>query len=314
MRLGAFDSLQRGLDNLRANWQLVLAIWLQTALTLALSVVALLPFYFVLDLELPSLETAPEELAAWTVGTIERLADQLVEPAFWLAFLSSSLVFLAALVCYSFFQAGAYGVLVAGDRRAGVERGSSPRFAVFSWAEFQARGGRHLWRYFWLYHLVLAIFLLWSLLCALIAGAAGLVAGRAGAGAGLAIGCAAVLPLGFLLFLVIFWTLLAQIEISARDAGAWRALRRSLGILVRRLPAVVLLFLLFGVAIVAISVVFVMVSLPLNAGLALFPTARRILGLGLQGVQWLVNGAIQLALAATLVALYRSEVAREARL
>lgn len=320
MRLGALDSLQRGLDNLRANWQLVLLAWLQTALTLVLSIVALLPFYFVLELELPNLQASPEELNGWTLGTLEHLARQLGEPAFWSACLSSSLLFVAALVCYSFFQAGSYGVLVLGDRRAvsAASPGGSPlpkpaagRFQAFSWREFQARGGRHLWGYFWLYNLILLITLLWVLLAALIAAAAGLIAARAGVGAGLAIGCSAVLPMGFLIFLVAFWTLLAQVEISVRDSGAWRALRASLGILVRRLPAMALLFVLFGVATLGAGIVFVMISFPLNAGLSFLPALRRVLGLGLQAVQWLVNGAIQLALAATLVALYRSELARE---
>lgn len=311
MRLGALDSLQRGFENLRANRQLIFLVWLLTALNLLLGIAALLPFYFVLDLDAPSLDAAPGELESWTLETIEHLLAQLSEPAFWLALVSSSLVCMALLALTSFFQAGVYGVLVAGDRQAPAGRTAVPveAFRVYSWREFQARGGRHLWSYFWLYNLMLVGWLLWVGLVVLVIAAMGLVADQAGVGAGLAIGCAAVVPLGFLFFLSIFWILLAQVEISAHDAGPWTALRRSIGVVVRRLPAVVLLFLLFAVASVVVTFVFLMVSLPLNAGLAFLPALRRILGLGLQAVQWLVSAAVQVALAATVVALYRAEIA-----
>lgn len=311
MRLGALDSLQRGFENLRANWQLIFLVWLLTALNLLLGIAALLPFYFVLDLDAPSLDAAPGELESWTLETIEHLLAQLSEPAFWVAVVSSSLVCMALLALTSFFQAGVYGVLVAGDRQAPAGRTAVPveAFRVYSWREFQARGGRHLWSYFWLYNLMLVGWLLWVGLVVLVIAAMGLVADQAGVGAGLAIGCAAVVPLGFLFFLSIVWILLAQVEISAHDAGPWTALRRSIGVVVRRLPAVVLLFLLFAVASVVVTFVFLMVSLPLNAGLAFLPALRRILGLGLQAVQWLVSAAVQVALAATVVALYRAEIA-----
>ncbi|MDX1643828.1 MAG: hypothetical protein R3244_05660 [Thermoanaerobaculia bacterium] len=311
MRLGALDSLQRGFENLRANWQVIFVLWLATVLNLLLGIAALLPFYFVLDLDAPLFDAAPGAIEAWILETIEHLLAQLSEPAFWLALLSSSLVCLALLVLTSFFQAGVYGILVAGDRQAPAGRSAVPveAFRVYSWREFQARGGRHLWSYFWLYNLMFVGWLAWVGLVVLVIAATGLVAEQAGGGAGLAIGCAAVMPLGFLLFLSIFWIVLAQVEISAHDAGPWTALRRSIGVVVRRLPAVVLLFLLFAAASVVLTVVFLMVSLPLNAGLSFLPAVRRIVGLGLQAVQWLVSAAVQVAMAAAMVALYRAEIA-----
>lgn len=311
MRLGALGSLQRGFENLRANWQLILVIWLQTALNLGLGLVALLPFFFVLDLEAPPLEAAPAVVNAWMLDTIEHLAAQLAEPAFWLALVSSSAVCLALLALTGFFQAGIYGVLVEGDRRVPPDRRDAEvsGFRAFSWREFQSRGGRHLWAYFWLYNLILLGWLLWVLLGALVVVAMGLVGQQAGLAAGLAIGCAAVLPMAFLLVLAFFWVAVGQVEISTHDAGPWTALKRSLPVLVRRLPAVTLLFLLFAVTAIGVGMVFLMLSLPLNAGLAFAPALRRVFGLGLQAVQWLASGVVQLVLAATLVALYRGETA-----
>ena len=48
MRLSAVDSIQHGLLNLRANWELVIALFVQTIVVTVIAIVGLLPLVFAL--------------------------------------------------------------------------------------------------------------------------------------------------------------------------------------------------------------------------------------------------------------------------
>jgi hypothetical protein len=311
-RLGALDGLQRGILNLKANWELIPLVWVQTILGAALSLAALLPFYLTLDIEAPAADMTPDEVGAWLIGLGAELESRLDSPALWLAVASSSAVLLALLACYSFFQAGALGILATGDRQAPHGRPTPAAwFRTYSWAEFQGRGGMHLWRFFWLFNLVLLFWLGWALLGALALATSALVASGAGLPAGLAVGCAAFFPLAFLLVVLFFWAVFGQALVADTGCGAWAGLRRALGLVVRRLGAVTLLFVLMVVASVTLGMFFVALSLPLSSGLLPVGGVETAATLALQLFQWLAGSVVQLALVAAVVAIVRAETSLE---
>ncbi len=312
VRLGALDGLQRGILSLRANWELILLVWLQTILIAALGALSLLPFGLVLELRAPAPDFDPEEGAAWLLDSLTRIVEGAGTPAFWLAFAAATAIGVAALICYSFFQAGVVGVFAAADRQAPPGRPTQAAwFRTYSWAEFQGRGGRHLWRFFWLFILVLLFWLIWSLLATLALAAVGVVGGSAGVPAGFAVGCAAFLPLLFLVVVLFYWMLFAQAVVADRERGAWQGMRIGLRLLVRRLGAVTLLFVVMVVAGVSMGMLFLVVSLPLGVGLA--PSGVELaLTIVLQLLQWLVSAVLQLVLLGAVVAIVRSEQAVQA--
>ncbi len=308
MRLGALGSLQRGILNLRSNWPLALLGWLQTMMVALLTVASLLPFYFVLGIEAPPTGATFTTGMEWAVGVGERLMAGLWTAPFWLALISSSAVMTLSLVLYSFFQAGMFGILSAGNRAA--DAGAAPAvegFRAFSWARFQQLGGSLRWRFFWLFNLLLIFWMGWLLLALLAAVLVGAVAGAVGLGAGLGLGVAAVLPLAFLFVVLLFWAGLAQAELVAPDCGVMDALRQGLVLLTRRLGAILLLFVVLILVTFGTTVLFGLLSLMLGAGLAAFGAVFVILGWALQVVQWLGTSIFNLVIAATLVALSQSE-------
>ena len=312
MRLSALESLQRGLLNLRGNWQLVPISWVLNLVSLLLSVLALLPFYLVLDIDWPASDLTPDQASVWMMESMERLMAQVLTPAFWLAMISSSALLLALLAVYSFVQGAIYAVLSDGDRlapRSGVAAGS---FRSFNWQEFQRHGGHYLWRFFWLFNVV---FILWLVLVLVISIAFVLIA-MVGAGAGVpaavALGCAAFFPFVFLVVLLGFWTLIAQAEIADRDCSLGSGMRSAFRIVGRRLGAIVVLALVFGAAFFAVSLVFLTFALSIEMGLAMFERARFVTNLMMQVVQGLASAILYMVVAATVVALSRAERAQEA--
>ncbi len=308
MRLGALGSLQRGILNVRANWRLALLGWLQTMLVAALTVVSLLPFYFILGFELPPTELTFAAGLEWAVAVGERLVAGIWTAPFWLALISSSAVMTLSLVVYSFVQAGSFGILNAGDGAAGT--GAAPAvegFKAFSWVRFQHLGGTLVWRFFWLFNVIFLLWMGWLLLALLAAVLVGVATGAAGLGAGLGLGAAAVLPLAFLFIVLLFWSGLAQAELVASDCGVRDALRQGLVVLTRRLGAILLLFVVLMIVTFGMVIVFGLLSLLLGAGLGVFGVLGPILGWVVQGVQWLVTSIFNLIISATLVALTRGE-------
>lgn len=309
MRPGALGSLQRGVLNLRANRELIALIWLQRFLLVVLSLVSLLPFYWVLDLRLPGSDRQPEEYLDWAVQTVEGLVDQAATPTFWMAVVASSAVLTLVLFVYSFFEAGAFGLLAAGERRAPDDRPGEPaaaNFRSFTWSSFQADGGAYLWRFFWLLNLMLLFWTIWLLLGSVAAVTSGLTAAAAGPGAALALGCLSVLPLTFVALVLVFWGWFSQAEIVWRDCGVWTGLLGGLRLTTRRLGTVTGLSVVLIVVVIASAVMFLLLTLTLETALASFAGVRIALVWSLQALQWLVGAVIHLTFVAAIVALARS--------
>jgi hypothetical protein len=317
MALSAVSCIQRGVTNLRANWELVVISWLQGFLTAFLVVVGFVPPLGVLGFAsfdwLATSEVELSELLSQAGQLMNRGADA------WLllgaSLLVSFAIWLAAFLVYCFFQGGIFGVLMAGDRQApsGRLRGWQ-WFRTFSGRDLRGWGGLYLWRYFWLLNLMAAIGLLWFLGVAVAFGLTVLGGEQWGATAAIGIGCGSAIPLGFGLILVAVWANLAQVDLAREDSSVGKALRRSLNLVGRRLGAVTLIFLItlvlaivFGVGVSTLSVV-VGLFLP-EAGVGSW--VGTVVQLGLSGLEMIVGSVVAVGFAAALVSLVRSEATLE---
>jgi hypothetical protein len=314
MTLSAVDCLHRGLVNLRANWELVLVQLLQSVTVGVLTVVGFVPplaalglteanFFAASAAEWPNLLESLSEFTARGVDAwMLLLASLLVSFAIWL---------LACFV-YCFFQGGIYGVLVAGDRQASSgKRRHWQWFRTFNTGDLRGWSVRYIWRYFWLLNLFLVLATLWMTLFAGLLLAAIAAGGRWGPQAALGIGCGGSLPAVFGLVVLGLWANLAQAEVAHLDSGVWSAMRNSLRVLGRRFGAVVVLSLLAMVVALTIGVFFAVVStlaeLAAHGFGAVLMVGQGVLAIG----QMVASGLLTLAFAAALVALVRSEMARE---
>lgn len=307
MRPGPLGSLQRGVLNVRANRELILLIWVQRGLVMLLSLASLLPFYLVLDIDLPGQYLTSEESVEWLTRSFERLVEQTASPQFWLAVVASSALLMIVLFVTSFFQAGAFGVLANGEMRTVPGSTVVTGFRSFSWASFKELAGARLWKYFWLLNLILGLWLIWVLFALLAVLVSGVAAAGAGIGIGVALGCFSLLPLAFGVVLLTFWGWLAQAEIGLRDCGVWAALWSSLGIALRRFGVMIALFVVLAIFGGGLAFVFLALTVTLEVGLAALATAQEVLWWTVQALQWLVTAVLQLTFAATLVAVARGE-------
>ncbi|KAB2962622.1 MAG: hypothetical protein F9K16_08640 [Thermoanaerobaculia bacterium] len=305
MRLAGIDAIGRGLSNLRANRELVLAQCLATVLLLGLSVLSLLPLFVALGMSLADFAgTAPEEALA-------RLAD----PGLWLspgvlAALGGGVVLgTVAIAVYSWFQAGIFGVLIAGDRQAGAG-GRRPHelFRNFNWGDFAQWGRLRVWRFFAWYHLFVLVGMASMLLLALLLLAAVGVGLSQGLIAGLAVGCGGALPLFALLVLVGLVGEAAKGDLARQDSGAGASWRRGARVVGRRPGAALLMLLLWICASMGLSVFLVPLQLAGDFGLRDQPFAHISLEAIVFVLQVVLGALLGLAYGASWVALVRAEL------
>jgi hypothetical protein len=307
MRLSAADCLRRGWTNLAANWELVVIQWLQSLVLGAL---------LALSLALPVATLGADALASgWSAGRVlDVVAARLgrLSPAVMMAGVAMLAVWLLSLLVHCWFQAGAYGVLSAADRQAlPGSRRERLLFRTFSFRDFSGWGGLYLWRYFRLLVLfwALAVPLGMAVLVWLITlGVGGQLGGK---GPAMGIGCGGALPLGFLFLVPGLWIHVAQADLAREGSGVGVASRRGLSVLGRRLGAVFFLVLLIALAAFAVAAVFVPVSFAPPFLLAGTPRLKALVQVLLFLLQGLPNALLAMVLAASLVALVRSEGLRE---
>jgi hypothetical protein len=303
-RLSAIDALVRGFANLRANWELILAQLLALFLAMLLAALSIVPLVLALGVELTDIGQDP-----W--DTLARFLD----PALWLS--GSVLTALglclvvgtAALAVYSWFQAGVFGVLVAGDRQAGEGAGRPwALFRAFSWGDFAGWAGRGLIRFFVWYNLYLLISTLLVALYGLLVIAALRVGIARGPAAGVGLGCAGLLPLVALSWLCSLWVTAAKADLARESSGALESWNRGARVVSSRLGAAALLFLLFFAASAALG----MLLFPLQMASELGARGHFGAYLGTQLfvtlLQWLLGSFLGLVYGASFVALVRGEL------
>jgi hypothetical protein len=318
MRLTAVECLRRGLGSLAANWELVPIQWLGSLLVAALMVAGLAVPVAMLE---GGLDLSAREAARSLTDLFQALGD--LSPVLLLGLVALLALWTAAFLLHCYIQAGTYGVLLTADRQAPPSRpGSKPRagrpraralFRTFSRTDFFGWGGRYVWRFFGLVNLF------WVLLLVVALGTvlwlAFIVAGgeRWGSTAALGIGCGGVLPLGFLTLVFAFGFSVAQADLAREDSGVWVAFRVGFSVLGRRLGAVLLVYLVFLAAAVALSVLFIPASLAADTLLGDAPGMHALAQIFLLFVQGIPSALLSVALAAALVALVRSEIRSETR-
>ena len=317
MTLSAVSCIRRGITNLRANWELVFVSWLQGFLTALLILVGCAPLFAVLGLGSLDWWAASEvewaELLSQASQRMSRGAEA------WLlvgaALLVSFAIWLAAFLVYCFFQGGILGILMTGDRQAPAGRPAGWQwFRTFTGRDLRGWGGRYLWRFFWLLNLMAAIGLLWLLVVAIVIGLTALGGEQWGASAAFGIGCGGFIPVAFGLILLVLWANVAQVDLAREDSSVGKALRRSLGLVGRRLGAVALTFfaalclvILIGVG---VSILSLLSSLLLPEGGAA-QWMRTAVEIGLSGLEMILGSIVAVGFSASLVSLVRSEALLE---
>ena len=304
MRLSALDSIQHGLLNLRANWQLVVVLFVQTLVVSAISLVGLVPIVLVLGFAF-----LRGVMSAFDSSGGGQLRERILEAGIplILAFLAAGLIWTIAFVVYCYFQGGVLGTLAAGERRAISEGVRWQSYREFSVNAFCKLAEGLTWPIFWLLNLFVLMGL--AALTAFGVVAAGLfVLLREGSGAvQFVLGCSVFLVLVIAMILLAAWMQLALAEIVTGTRSALAAARRALGIAGRRFPGVALLFLLLFVASIVLAIILVPVSMVLEMALRermmAYLTGQALVTLA----QWLSSGFLTVVGSATLVALVIGE-------
>ncbi len=302
-RLSAFEALGRGLANVRANWELLPLQLAALLLAVMLTIASLVPLGVALGLTLAGAQQ-PSEL-------LERVLD----PATWLtagvlASLAGCLL-LGGLVlgAYAWFQAGVFGVLVAGDRQAGPgPRRPRALFRTFSWNDFAGWAAHRFWRLIgWYHYYFLLMLLLVGLFGILLIGSlrVGLAKGPA---AGIGIGCGGLLPLVFVFLFCSLLTVAAKADVVRDDSGARESWTRAAQVVGRRLWGGLLLLLLFFVTSLAIATVLMPFQFFSQLAVRQSPFASFGVSSALSLVQTCIGVVLGLVYAAAFVALVRAEL------
>lgn len=305
--LSAIDALGRGIANVRANWELALAqVAALFALTL-LIVASVLPLGIALGATFADLGKLD--------GSNPDAVLELLRPDRWLsagvlvAVVAGLVIGTLSIAVYGWFQAGVFGILVAGDRQAGAGAGR-PRdlFRTFSWRDFAGWAARGTWRFFGWYHLYLMVLtLMMGALGALVIAAIALGASQ-GPLAGFGVGCGGALPLFFALFYVSLVFEAAKADLAREDSGAVASWRRGARVVARRLGGSLLLFLLFFCASMAMSMLVLPLQLVAELGfrdqLALYLPIQLVV----YSLQWGLGSILGLIYGASFVALVRAEL------
>lgn len=305
MSLSALDSIDRGVANLRANWELVLLQLAQAAVCSVVAVVGGVGLVFVLG---ATFLFQLGDLDDWA-GVLERLQGLALGGGL-LALALAGLFTLATVVglAYCWFQAGILATLDRGERQAPpIRRLDWQLFRTFRMRDFLGWANEGAWRYFGFF---CGLFVLIAVLLAGYGlGVAVLVSGFGldTAASGLA-GCGVLAPLALLAVGLNVFSLLSMALLARPGFGVWRASRIALGILWRRLGALLLLAVLFLIAVVTVAVVF----LPLSQGMATALPANGPAWFAVQLLltlaQWMLHGMLNIALFASAIALVRAEV------
>lgn len=305
--LSAIDALGRGIANVRANWELLLA---QVAAMLALMlllVVSVLPLGVALGASFADLGELD--------GSNPEAVLELLRPERWLsvgvlvAALAALVLGTLAIAVYAWFQAGVFGLLVAGDRQAGPGAGR-PRglYRTFSWRDFAGWAARGTWRFFAWYHLYLLVLtLMLAALGALLIAAVSLGVSQ-GPLAGFGVGCGGALPLFFALLYVSLVFEAAKADLAREDSGPVASWRRGARVVARRIGGALLLLLLFFCASMAMSMLVLPLQLIAEVGLrdqlALYLSVQFVVYF----VQWGLGSVLGLIYGASFVALVRAEL------
>lgn len=310
MRLTAIDCLRRGCASLAANWELVPLQWLQSLVTGGLILLGLLVPVMAIGFNLWAHSWLTVEGAEEGLGELLLLLSELT-PALVFSLLAMLVLWTLAFVLYCYLQAGTYGILMEGDRRAAAWQAPRQAFRAYSLDAFKSWGSRYFWRFFWFLNLF-GVFGSLVLLAATLGLVLALLSGeRWGAPAAISLSCGGALLTIAAFVALSIWFVVAQADLAQEGSGVWEASRRGLGVLGRRPGAVLLLLLIFVAASLALTLFFAPVGFVLDLMTWDDPVLRGAAQMFLALVQMLPNALLAVALGGALVALVRSETQSE---
>lgn len=311
-RLPAVDALARGITNLRANAELLLV---QLITTLFLAASFAVPFLLLLrKIGLPPSilfvndpQKVQEAIAGIDLDPTAVLGA--IGVGLLLFFVGGTVLF----VVYCFAQGGTLAVLSTADAQAPATRGLPVEvFRTFSWRGFVSWALRYGWRLFWLNNLYLTLL---TLALALFLVPALLVSGSfdlENPGPACLLFCGFAIPIFFLCFVLWLALQVSSAALVVDELGVVRAFRRGLAITGRRFGGLLLLFLVYMAAAMAVGMLLLVPKLAVTFALP-EPTALRFgLSAGLEILSFLLSTSLALIFQSALIALVRGESRQDA--
>jgi hypothetical protein len=252
MKRGTFDVLRRGIDNIIANWPLILIRLGEMLLFGIMAVVAvfaaLAPLLVSVGIEVSRIDT-PDDFETALLALMERWILLV-----WI-FVAVCVLLVLFVAIHSFVEAGSARVYVDAERAAGpANLGPRSRFRTFSMDRWLSGAKSGWWPVFWIYNLAWSVAGL-ILLIPLLPTIAGMLLLRERPPAAVATGCVGLVLTGFLLIFVGavtgMWVNRAIAEWAARGSGARESLAAGWGAFRGDLGRHVLIFLAVFVAAMA---------------------------------------------------------------
>jgi len=305
-RLGALEALGRGISNVRANWEVVAVATAGSLASIALLVLALVPWLSAFGVGVRDLFGARRPGLAGVLGAAAGGLDprQLVA-RLGAGAIALLLALLLGSVLYAWYYAGMVGVLVAGDAQApaGAHRAAG-LFRTWSWRFFLSEATRLTWKMLVYLSVILTLLGVAVILAlALLLLAAEMVHGR-GAVPAAAIGCGGMLPLLFAMLAIWGAGCVGLGELARPGSSVGSAVRLGFQVFGARLGACLALLALFVVASLAVAIVCGSFELLFaSAGLA----RRAVVEVAALVVQAAAGALLGSVFMASCVALLRSE-------
>jgi hypothetical protein len=307
-RLTTFESLGRGIANVRGNRELVVVVAAGSVALASILGLSLAPWFAALGIKLEWLFGSQPTLAE--LGEVGRalLASGPLLPRVVLFVCALGAALTVASIIYCWYFGGALGVLYAGDAQAPAGGGREPLlFRTWNRSFFLGESRRLVWKMFWFYSFFVGVWLLLILLLATIGLAAVIFGSRSGPIAGIALGCGAFLPFLFVVFLALAGTELGQGAAVDPELDVTACCRLAMRVLGARLGATTALILIFISANLAANLFLGGVGFSFGLLLAGQPVAKASAGITLFLAQVLCSSALGLILAASCIALLRGE-------
>ena len=316
MRLTGIDSLQRGITNLLANWELVLVNLAQTILVSVLMVAGLVPIVLVVGVgSLRALIESDFDGGGSPVEAMEQLAATILESSgqLLLAALVATVVWSVGLLVLAYFQAGTFGLLADSERRAPLPTSRRKDFRLFSLSRFRVSADTFMWRFFWLINLFMALATVPLLIFGTFVILALWLASAGSAGSAVAIGCLGLVAVAALSFICSLWWQLAMAAAVAGPSSFRLSIRQGLSVLWRRFGAVLVLVLLAIVVGISIAIVFVPLGFVVEVVARDSLWAYIVSQVVMTFVQSLLSAVLSVAFSGAMVALVSGEISvREA--
>ncbi|HVR43477.1 MAG TPA: hypothetical protein VMS56_08530 [Thermoanaerobaculia bacterium] len=255
---------RRGLENVLANWPLVL-IRIVEGLATLLAVVMIL-VAAIAPITIAGLSGASMTEILESPQALEELMGRFSPLLILYLFVVITVAMVIAVLIHAWVQGGVVGCYVIGDRRAPETGWGREHFRAFTpelwWGEARRLG----WRFFWIYNVIWGAFSLLLLAPLLVILVVMLLLRESPAA--IVVGCAGIAGVTLVAILLgiatFIWSQLVLIECAAADLGVLQSIRRSREVLARKLLPVVMVGAIFFA--ISMAVGFVIAGIAFGIG------------------------------------------------